>query len=155
MEAPKGRYSVREQDGRLVVIDNETGAPATAQVPRQRGSPTSTAQPGSLEPGKGPVEWLGNLLVRIVSERIDEEGRAIISWQWTEKGGRVRHWDAALDKGQQRRLGRALLAIASFPLLVLLLIFTDIPVVPALFVVVPLALWGSFSVTRLQRQTSQ
>lgn len=153
MEAPKGRYSVRERDGRLIVIDNETGAPATAQLPPAPGPHGRTARPTSLERGKGPAEWLGDLLVRIVSERIDDQGRAVINWKWTEKGGRMRRWNAALDKPEQRRLGRALLALSVFPILVLLAIFTDLPVMPVLFLALPLAFWSSFSINRLQRRT--
>ena len=152
MDAPKGRYRVEEKDGRLVVIDTASGRPISPPGP-----PSSGAAPGRggpiAPPPPGLADRLGRLLLHLAVSRWDEQGRAVVAWEWGENG-RVSRWDAALDVRQQRRLGRALLAFAAFPLLVFLSIFGS----PALlWPLMPLALagtfWGVWSLVRLQRET--
>ena len=150
MDAPRGRYRVEEKDGRLVVIDTSTGAPipsrgvsAPASPPRPAGPPA----PASL----GLLDRLGRALLYLAVASWDEQGRAIVAWQW-EQDGRTRRWDAALDPAQQRRLGRALLAFAAFPLNILLSILAGGALL-LLPVTVPLTFWGAWAVIRLQRQT--
>ena len=51
MEAPKGRYSVVEKDGRLIVIDNQTGAAAASTTPSPRpGTSGRVARAGPSRP---------------------------------------------------------------------------------------------------------
>jgi hypothetical protein len=109
MDAPQGRYRVEERDGRLVVIDNLTGAPATSVTPPRPGSPSPVSA------GRGMADSLADALVALATKGRDDQGRAIVAWEWTESG-KTRRWDARLDPGQQRRLGRALLALGGFPL---------------------------------------
>ncbi|HEX8261451.1 MAG TPA: hypothetical protein VF547_01100, partial [Allosphingosinicella sp.] len=79
MDAPKGRYSVVEKNGRLVVIDNGTGAPLPSTVapppgPRGRAGP-APATPIS-DAGPGPVDRAADLLVALAARRWDPQGRA-------------------------------------------------------------------------------
>lgn len=155
MDAPRGRYRVEEKDGRLVVIDTVTGAPASS---------SSAAPRGPIVPGKplvsGPIarppaffDRVGRQLLRLVVRRWDEQGRAIIAWEWGERG-RIQRWDAALGPAQQRRLGRALLGFFAFPLLVLASIFGGGALAwPLMLVALPAAFWGVWSIQRLSRET--
>src|SRR5688500_724115 len=125
MDAPQGRYRVIEKDGRLVVIDNRTGAPASSPVvppPRMggRGGPVQSASP--VTAAKSGLDTFADMLLRLVVREWDAEGRAVIHWEWKE-GGKERSWDALLDLDQQRRLGRALVHFAVLPVLILLLMF--------------------------------
>lgn len=156
MDAPKSRYRIVEKDGRLVVIDNATGAPVSPPPPRPAGAPRSG--PGGPAPviasGRSAVDGAADFLLALVTREWDGEGRAVIAWEWKESG-RTRRWDARLDTGQQRRLGRALLAVAAFPLAILIFILFD---GSARWVGVALALppvvWGVVAVRRLQRETA-
>jgi hypothetical protein len=155
MDAPKSRYKVVEKDGRLVVIDNATGAPATPPPPRP-----PAARPGAPGPaplvaeGRGAVDGAADFLLALVTREWDGEGNAVIAWEWKE-GGRERRWDARLDPGQQRRLGRALLGVAALPLLVLAFIFGSPPVIWVGAVLsLPPAVWGVAAIRRLQRETA-
>ncbi|MGA9580804.1 MAG: hypothetical protein WBR13_02410 [Allosphingosinicella sp.] len=146
MEAPKGRYRVEEKDGRLTVIDTVTGAPATSITPPPRG-------PGAVSSPPGLIDRYGRLLLGLVVTRRDEEGRAILAWEW-EQNGRKRHWDASLGPAEQRRLGRALVAISAFPIFVLFTIFAGSgPVWLLLPIALPATFWGVWSILRLQRET--
>jgi hypothetical protein len=148
MEAPPGRYRVIEKDGRLVVVETETGAPAPSVVPR-----TALPRPSSppMVAGKGLLDSLADALAARVAKGRDPEGRIVIAWEW-KQNGKTRRWDAALDAGQQRRLGRALLAIvAAFPA-VLITFVTETPFI-ALFVAVPLIVWAMIAINRLQAET--
>lgn len=152
MDAPKGRYRVEEKDGRLVVIDTATGAPASSVSPsaapraaRPRG-PTVVARP------PGPIDRYARLLLRLVVRRWDEEGRAIVAWEW-EQNGRKQRWDAALGAAEQKRLGRALAGISAFPIIVLLSIFAGPLPWLLLPVALPATLWGVWTIARLQRET--
>ncbi|HEX8309237.1 MAG TPA: hypothetical protein VF645_12550 [Allosphingosinicella sp.] len=151
MDAPKGRYRVEEKDGRLTVIDTATGAPA---------SPVSAAKPGVAPKGPGTVsappglaDRYGRLLLGLVVNRWAEDGRAILAWEW-EENGRTERWDAVLGRSEQKRLGRALVAVFAFPILVLVSIFAGFG--PA-FLLVPIALpatlWGVWAIGRLKRET--
>jgi len=152
MDAPKGRYRVEEKDGRLVVIDTVTGAPASSVTP----SPTPRAGPtrgqAVIARPPGPIDRFGTLLLRLVVKRWDDEGRAIIGWEW-EQNGRKQRWDAALGPPEQRRLGRALAAVSAFPIFVLLSIFAGPVPLLLLPVVLPATFWGVWAIMRLQRET--
>ena len=151
MDAPKGRYRVEEKDGRLVTIDTHTGAPiplpgvSTPASPKRPSGPVAPAPPGL-------VDRAARALLPLAVNHWDEQGRAIVAWQW-EQNGRTRRWDAALDSAQQRRLGRGLLAFAAFPVAILLSIFTGGGALLLIPVAVPATLWGVWAVVRLQRQT--
>src|SRR5688500_3105918 len=113
MDAPKGRYRVEEKDGRLVVIDTVTGAPASSVTPPPGPRPAPGRAQGAAEHPSGLVDRYGRLLLGLVVNRWEADGRAIVAWEW-EQNGRAQRWDAALGPAEQRRLGRALAAISSF-----------------------------------------
>lgn len=148
MDAPKGRYRVEEKDGRLTVIDTLTGAPASAvTAPRPPHGPGAVSSPASL------LDRYAQLLLRLVVRRRDEEGRAIVAWEW-EQNGRKQRWNAALGPSEQKRLGRALAGISAFPILVFLSILLGAGL--ALFllpVALPLTFWGIWAIGRLRRET--
>ena len=156
MEAPRGRYSVIEKDGRLVVIDNGTGAPIPSSV-----APPARPDRGGASPagpvsgaGPGPLDRTADLLLALASKRRDSQGRAVIAWEWQENG-KVKRWDAALDEGQQRRMGRALLALVAAPLLLILAIFTGGGLIGlALVLALPPLTWAAVSIRRLYRETN-
>lgn len=152
MDAPKGRYRVEEKDGRLVVIDTVTGAPASSVTPSAAPRAVPPRGPGVIARPLGLIDRYGRLLLRLVVKSWDDEGRAIIGWEW-EQNGRKQRWDAALGPAEQRRLGRALAGVSAFPLLVLLSIFAG--PLPWLFlpVALPATFWGVWSIMRLKRET--
>lgn len=152
MDAPKGRYRVEEKDGRLVVIDTATGAPASSVSPSPR--PRSAPRPGAEGPARPPglIDRYGRLLLRLVVNRWEPDGRAVVAWEW-ERNGRSERWDATLGPAQQRRLGRALAGISAFPIAVLLSIFAGPGGWLLLPFAIPAAFWGVWSVMRLQRDT--
>jgi hypothetical protein len=155
MDAPKGRYRVEEKDGRLVVVDTATGAPIVSPGHSPPGAPPGVPpRPAGpvAPPPLGLADRVGALLLRLAVSRWDEEGRAVVAWEW-EENGRKRRWDAALDPGQQRRLGRALLAAATFPLVILLSILLGFELLWLLTIAGPAVLWGILAVGRLQRET--
>ena len=179
MEAPKGRYSVVEKDGRLIVIDNRTGTPAASNTPSPRpgrpgGSPAPVRpgpspvppRPGAsrpsrrpplssspIAPGKGTLDTAADALVTMASKGFDGDGRAIIAWEW-KSNNRTRRWEARLDPAQQRRLGRALLAICATPLPVFAFVLLDGSAMwMALALTVPIIVWGFQSISRLQKET--
>ena len=78
----------------------------------------------------------------------------MIAWEWGEKGGR-RRWDARLDEAEQRRMGRALVALGAAPLFVAFLIFTDGVLfgLGTLLTLPPLA-WAAVSLLRLYGETN-
>ncbi len=153
MDAPKGRYRVEEKDGRLVVIDTATGAPASSvsPFPAPR-APPPRPEPGGLARPTGLIDRYGRLLLRLVVKRWESDGRAIVAWEW-EQNGRARRWDAALGPAEQRRLGRALAGISAFPLAVLLSILAGPVFWPILPFALPATFWGVWAVMRLQRET--
>jgi hypothetical protein len=154
MDAPKGRYSVVEQDGRLIVVDNGTGAPIPSSVPPPpRSEPGGLAAPPVAPAGPGPIDRAAAALLTLAVRRWDKDGRAVIAWEW-EQNGRKKRWDALLDEGQQRRLGRALLALVGPPILLVLLAFVDSGLAGlAMLVALPPIGWGVFAVQRLYRET--
>lgn len=156
MDAPKSRYRVVEKDGRLVVIDNATGAPASPPPPR----PPGAGRPGAAGPaplvaqGRGAIDGVADFLLALATREWDGDGRAVIAWEWKE-GGRTRRWDARLDSGQQRRLGRALLGLGGIPLLVLAFIFGSGALIWfAAIMGLPPLIWGVAAIRRLQRETA-
>lgn len=154
MDAPKGRYRVEEKDGRLTVIDTATGAPASpvAGPPTPGAAPSN--RPGTISSPPGLFNRYGRLLLSLVVSRWDEQGRAVVAWQW-EQNGRKQRWDAALGPSEQRRLGRALAAVSAFPLFVLLTIFAGPGLIWLLLpLALPAAFWGVWSIMRLKRDTS-
>src|SRR3954452_17575869 len=110
MDPPATRYRVIEKDGRLIVVDN--GVPISPSI-----GPPPPARPGRPSPApvgsgdSGAIDRFGRLVLTRVTREWDSQGRAVIAWQWEQNGVKKR-WDAVLDEGQQRRLGRALVAIA-------------------------------------------
>ncbi|HEX8223733.1 MAG TPA: hypothetical protein VF605_07955 [Allosphingosinicella sp.] len=157
MDAPQGRYRVVEKDGRLVVIDNQTGAPIPSTVaspPPPRPGRRAAASAGPVaSAGPGPLDRAADALLALVAKRWDSQGRAVIAWEWQENN-KVKRWDAALDQGQQRRMGRALVALAAVPLLLVLAIVTGGALFGlALILVVPPVAWAAFSLRRLHRET--
>jgi hypothetical protein len=156
MEAPKGRYSVVEKDGRLIVIDNGTGAPIPSTFAPPAGGARAGRNPSPTpvsDGGPGAFDRAADLLLALAAKRWDEQGRAVIAWEWQENG-KTRRWDAALDERQQRRLGRALLALVAAPFLLILTVFADIGLfgLAVLLAMPPLA-WAAFAVRKLQRET--
>lgn len=179
MEAPKGRYSVVEKDGRLIVIDNRTGSAAASTTPSPRpgrpgGSP-APVRPGQLPtpprssasrpPSRPPVspppissgpemfDGIGGFLVAIASKDYDADGNAIVGWEW-KSNNRTRRWDARLDPAQQRRFGRALLALCVSPLpIITLLVLDQNALFAGMVLSVPLFAWGFQSIVRLQKET--
>ena len=156
MEAPKGRYRVVEKDGRLVVIDNETGAPLPSSVappPRQGRSGPSPVSPVAPA-GPGAIDRAADALLALVTREWDTEGRAVIAWEWRESG-KVRRWDAALDAAQQRRMGRALLALTAAPALPFLVAFADGALLGfGMLAALPAVAWAVLSLRRLYRETN-
>jgi hypothetical protein len=152
MDAPKGRYRVEEKDGRLTVIDTLTGAPASSATP-SRGPSAPPHRPGAVSRPPGLFERYGRLLLSLVVDRWDGDGRAILSWEW-EQNGRKQRWDAALGPAEQKRLARALAAVSSFPVFVLVAIFAGPGLVwPLLPIALPLTFWGVWAIMRLKRET--
>jgi hypothetical protein len=156
MDAPQGRYRVVEKDGRLVVIDNETGSPIPSSVasPPPRPGRRAAASAGPVAPaGPGAIDRAADVLLALAAKRWDSQGRAVIAWEWRENN-KVKRWDAALDEGQQRRLGRALLVLATAPLLLILAMLVDSGLFGlGILLAVPPLLWAVFSLRRLHRET--
>ena len=198
MEPPKGRYSVVEKDGRLIVIDNQTGSPAASTTPspqpgrpnassaplrpgssaaparsavpstRGRSAPGGTmlddgsaphtrvrppASPSPIAPGKGTLDTLADALVTMASKGYDSEGRAIVGWEW-KSNLRTRRWDARLDAAQQRRFGRALLAMLATPLPIFAFVLMNGAAMwGVLLLTIPAVIWGYQSISRLQKET--
>jgi hypothetical protein len=158
MDAPQGRYRVVEKDGRLVVIDNETGTPIPSSVASPptvgRGRPSASPAGPVAPAGPGTIDRAADLLLALAAKRWDEQGRAVIAWEWQENG-KVKRWDAALDQDQQRRMGRALLALAATPLLLVLTIFAAGTMFGlAVILALPPLAWGAVSLRRLYRETN-
>lgn len=154
MDAPQGRYRVVEKDGRLVVIDNGTGAPipTTAAPPRSPRGPAGSQAP--IVAGKGLFDNMADALLALAVNRWDGEGRAIIAWEWKENG-QPRRWDALLDSGQQRRLGRAMLSFTSISLPFLALMFGDgVAFGIALALALPTIFWGYRTLAKLRAETA-
>lgn len=158
MDAPKGRYQVIEKDGRLVVIDNETGAPipsaAASPLPARSGRPDPRSSGPVAPAGPGPLDRAADLLVALAAKEWDPKGRAVIAWEWRENG-KPKRWDAALDESQQRRMGRALLALVTGPMLLVLAILTGGALIGlALILFLPALAWALLSLRRLHRETN-
>jgi len=152
MDAPKGRYRVEEKDGRLTVIDTATGAPATSVTPSPRAD-ASPRGPAAISTPPGLLDRYGRLLLSLVVRRWDEEGRAVVAWEW-EQNGRKQRWDAALGPAEQKRLGRALIAVSAFPIFVLFTIFAGSGLTWLLLpLALPAAFWGVWAIMRLKRDT--
>jgi hypothetical protein len=156
MDAPKGRYRVVEKDGRLIVIDNRTGGP----IPSSIGSPPASRPGGAASPspvspaGPGRLDRAADFLLAVVVKEWDSEGRAVIAWKSGE-GGRGSSWHARLDPPQQRRMGRALLALCAAPLFALFFIFGDGAAAGlGVFLTLPFMLWGAFAMSRLRSETN-
>jgi hypothetical protein len=142
MDAPKSRYKV--------VIDNATGAPAT-RPPTGAGRPG--ASPSPVTPGKGLIDGLCDALLSLAVREWDAEGRAVIAWQW-KQGQETRRWDAVLDAGQERRLGRALLGVSAIPVAMLFFVFAagTMMWLGLALAAVPIV-WGVSVIQRLRRET--
>jgi hypothetical protein len=165
MEAPKGRYSVVEKDGRLVVIDNSTGGPAMPAMPSPRpgrpaGSSMQAPSPGRLAvsappivAAKGMLDSAADFLLTLAVKEWDADGYAVVGWEWKENGKKKR-WDARLDPAAQRRLGRALLRLASAPLFILWLVVLSGPImwIALALTAVPVAT-AVHRIAKLQRET--
>ena len=146
MDAPKGRYRVEEKDGRLTVIDTATGAPASSVAPRPLG-------PGAVSSPPGLLDRYGRRLLGLVVKSWDREGRAVLAWEW-EQNGRKQRWDATLGPAEQKRLGRALVAVSAFPLFVLFTIFAGAGLTWLLLpFALPAVFWGVWTIMRLKRET--
>ncbi|HEY0412997.1 MAG TPA: hypothetical protein VGD66_07640 [Allosphingosinicella sp.] len=148
MDAPPTRYRVEEKDGRLIVIDTATGAPASPSAPPRVGAGTRP-----IAPGRGLVDALCDALVARASTGRDAEGRAVIAWEW-KQNRQTKRWDAALDSGQERRLGRALLSFVSAAPLMLVFFIAGHPFI-GLFVSLPSVGRGLWMLNRLQAETAQ
>jgi hypothetical protein len=157
MDAPKGRYSVVEKDGRLIVIDNGTGAPIRSSIappPARAGRAGSARPPPVSGRDPGPVDRAAARLVALDAREWDGEGRAIIAWKW-EQNGQDKSWNAALDERQQRRFGRALLALCAVVLIPVVILFAGSGAsVLAALLILPPAAWGAVSLQRLYRETN-
>jgi hypothetical protein len=152
MDAPKGRYRVEEKDGRLTVIDTAAGAASSVTPPPGPG-PAPLREPGTVSRPTGLLDRYGRLLLGLVVRNRDEEGGAVLDWEW-EENGRKQRWHAVLGPGEQKRLGRALAAVSAFPLLVLFAIFGGSgPAFLLLPVALPATFWGVWAIMRLHRET--
>jgi len=160
MDAPPGRYRVEEKAGRLIVVDTQSGTPVTPPAPpgpagMQRAAAAAPAS-SSLASAGVALDKAGAVLVGMAAEGWDAEGRAIIAWNWQRKGGRPQRWDALLDAGQQRRLGRALLACCALPLAAATILLGDN--FADTFLVLMLAIapvgWGGLALATLYRETN-
>lgn len=155
MDAPKGRYRVEEKDGRLTVIDTATGAPASSVNPPPRPGAAPPHGPGTVSSPPGLLDRYGRLLLGLVVKSWDKEGRAVVNWEW-EENGRKQRWKAVLGPEEQRRLGRALVAMSAFPLLVLFTIFGGFGLAFLLLpVALPATFWGVWAIMRLHRETGR
>lgn len=152
MDAPPSRYRVIEKDGRLIVIDNSTGRPASTTSPIPPPSARPGGSPSPVAPAPGRLDSLADSLLRRVVREWDSEGRAVIHWNW-QTNGKDRRWDARLDQGQQRRLGRALVALLSAPIFIMLVIFSGGLFLWLAFFIVPAIVWGFRTIGRIQRET--
>lgn len=168
MDAPKGRYKVVEKDGRLIVIDNATGRPASGTIvpPRPGSSPVSgparSPGPGSagspISTASGTLKtWLdgfSTFLLHFAVSEWDDQGNAIIHWSW-KHNNEERRWDAGLDADEQRRLGRGLAAIAVFPLFILLFLFgSGIWMLAGMALIAAPVVWGAISIAKLRDETN-
>jgi hypothetical protein len=103
--------------------------------------------------GPAPLDRAADFLLAIAAREWDSEGRAIIAWRW-EQNGREKRWDAALDPRQQRRMGRALLALCAAPLVLLLVILAGGALFGlGAFLILPPLAWAGISLTRLYAET--
>jgi hypothetical protein len=145
MDAPKGRYRVVEKDGRLIVIDNQSVG-ATPATPGLR--------PDPLASPSGPFDRAADFLLACVATEWDGDGRAVIAWKSGEAGNEAR-WDARLDEAQQRRMGRALLALCATPVFILAFIFGHgPPLVFAALATLPFVVRGAVGLARLYAETN-
>jgi hypothetical protein len=154
MEPPRSRYRVEEKDGRLVVIDTSTGERASspaAPPPASLGAPRAGA--GPIAPGKGLGDAAADFLVKRATKGTDADGRAVLAWEW-EVNGRRQRWATALDDGQQRRLGRALLAFVKAAIVAAFLIIVGLPLFAIIFAV-PFLVRGWWGLSRLRSETSR
>jgi hypothetical protein len=153
MDAPRGRYRIVEKDGRLVVIDNGKPLPPSVAPPPRSGRGPMPAPPVGPA-GPAAIDRAADLLLKLAVTRWDNEGRAVIAWKWRQNR-QERRWDALLDDRQQRRLGRALLAVAAAAALIALLFVFDAALAPVgTMVALPPLLWGVASIRRLYRETN-
>lgn len=146
MDAPPSRYRVVEKEGRLIVLDTATGA-STGTAPA---SPAGSAT-APMAAGRGLIDALADATAGLAAKGRDAEGRLVIAWEWT-KNGKTRRWDAALDTEQQRRLGRAILAIVVPIPLATVTFVVEQPLI-GLIIGVPLILFGALALNRLQTET--
>lgn len=148
LDAPPGRYRVVEKDGRLVVVDNRSGTavPPTLRLRAQaKDAPTLPRAAGA-----NALDRAGAFMVRLVVRQWDEEGRAVIHWRWSRPNGKPYYWNGRMDAAQQRRLGRALLALAAVPLLLLIGAFaTGLPFIGFL-AGLPLLFYGTTRLNKLR-----
>jgi hypothetical protein len=154
MDAPQGRYKVVEKDGRLIVIDNATGQPASGTATPAR--PPTPGRSGSspVAPAKSTIDSFADSLLRLAVREWDDQGRAIIHWSW-KQNGKEQRWDAWLDQAEQKRFGRALVAIAAAPLFVFFFIFTSgLLLWLGMLLTVGPVIWGFRSISRLQSETN-
>jgi hypothetical protein len=115
------------------------------------GGPRATPSP--IVAGKGSLDRAADFLVTMASKEYDGDGNAIVGWEW-KSNNRTRRWDARLDSGQQRRFGRALLAMCAAPLPILAFVMLSGGAMwVALALSVPPVLWGFQSIARLQKET--
>jgi hypothetical protein len=99
------------------------------------------------------LDGAADALVTMASKGFDGDGRAIVAWEW-KSNNKTRRWDARLDAGQQRRFGRALLAMCATPLPVFAFVLLNGAAMwAALALSIPLILWGFQSIARLQKET--
>ncbi|MEO7179102.1 MAG: hypothetical protein ABIW83_09675 [Allosphingosinicella sp.] len=158
MDAPKGRYRVVEKDGRLIVIDHQADGPTRPMAGMEplAGRGGLPASPSGPVAPAGPrwVDRAADFLLACVATEWDGEGRAVIAWKRGEAGNEAR-WDARLDQAQQRRMGRALLALCATPVFLLFLIFGDGSLLffaaPA---TLPFVISGAVALARLYAETN-
>ena len=154
MEAPQGRYKVVEKDGRLIVIDNATGQPASATTPTPPGGVPGRPGGSPIAPGQSTLDTIAEALLRLVVRDWDKDGRAVVHWSW-KQNGKEQRWDAWLDPAEQKRLGRALVGIAAAPLFVMLFMFASgFFLFLGIVLTMGPVLWGFRTIARLQKETA-
>jgi hypothetical protein len=150
-DPPPGRYRVVEKNGRLVVVDNESGIAVPPTLARRAQAMGAGGLPRPVR--RSVLDATAALMVRLVVRQWDEAGRAVIDWKWGEYG-KTGSWHALLDEGQQRRFGRALLALAAAALLILAAFTAGLPLL-GFAAALPLVLLGSRSVKRLKAESDE
>jgi pimeloyl-ACP methyl ester carboxylesterase len=158
MDVPPSRYRVIEKEGRLVVIDTAASEPGDSTAePRQGPRRRLRLSAGPIVSGLVSVrDWLADFVLGAAVREWDNAGRAVIDWRYQDRNGVDFEWQARLDLDEQDRLGRALLEIATAPLLIIAWIAFDSGWVRliAFLLCAPTMVWGMMQLLGLRGETN-